>query len=166
MTNDENASGGPLETMCVVGLGGAFGDDRVGWSVIDRLRALMARRRMGHVRLEIAATPADLLGIVRAEQRLIVVDACQGLGAVGTSTRLPWPNPRIHCTRHGWGHHVTLDDTLRIARSLGNLPEQCEIWCIEGTCFEFGQPLQPAVELAAGQVAEAIWNDYRFIHDA
>jgi hydrogenase maturation protease len=106
--------------------------------------------------LEIASTPADLLGIVEKQRRLILVDACRGLGTVGSIVRLRWPSSQIDCTRHGGGHNITLDQALNIAMSLGKLPDVCELWCIEAARFEFGDSLSPAVELAAERVTAEI----------
>jgi hydrogenase maturation protease len=141
---------------CVVGLGGLFGDDAVGWCVVDRLRALVTSDQHVRIRLETASTPADLLGLVNNQQRLILVDASRGLGAVGRVARLRWPSSQIAGARHGWGHNVTLDDALHILTRLETFPGMCEIWCIEGERFELGRPLSPAVELAAAQVAAEI----------
>ena len=141
---------------CVVGLGGMFGDDRVGWCVIDRLRTLVTNRRLASIKLELASTPADLLEIVERQMHLILVDACGGLGAAGNIVRVTWPSQRIEHMRHRWGHNITLDQALNIARSMGNSPAVCELWCIEGARFEFGQPLLPEVDFAASQVAAEI----------
>ena len=141
---------------CVVGLGGAFGDDMVGWCVIKRLRASIAHEIPTGVRLELVSTPADLLGIVEMQMRLILVDACCGLGPAGSIARLTWPSPRIEHLRHAWGHNITLDQAFSIAQSLERNPAVCELWCIEGARFEFGQPLLPEVEAAVAQVTAEI----------
>jgi hydrogenase maturation protease len=145
-----------VKRACVVGIGGVFGDDRVGWWVVDRLREF--KERLAGVGLELASTPADLLGFAEKQQRLIVIDACRGLGGVGSIVRLTWPSPRIEHARHAWGHNITLDQALSIAQNMGNLPAVCELWCIEGGRFELGQPLLPEVESSAEQVAAEILN--------
>jgi hydrogenase maturation protease len=138
-----------------------FGDDGVGWRVVDWLRTHAKGEQLADISLETASSPADLLGLLEGQRRLILVDACRGLGTVGGVVRLRWPNSQIVCARHGCGHNITLDQALNVAMSLGKLPEACELWCIEGASFEFGQPLSRDVEAAAQRVAAAILHSLR-----
>jgi hydrogenase maturation protease len=140
---------------CVVGLGGDFGDDRVGWRVIERLHESLAGSAP-QIELKRLSDPAGLLGLMQGQQMLIVVDACQGLSSPGSIFSARWPDFPLARTRHQFGHHVTIDVALSLAANLGTLPATCDLWCIEGRCFEFGQPLSPEVELAADSVAAEI----------
>lgn len=130
---------------CVVGLGGDFGDDRLGWWIVDRLRAVVR----GSVRLVRAGNPVDLLGLLDGVRELIVIDACQGLGATGEVLRLTWPTAQLEKLRRPLGHNITLDTVFDLAERLGQLPDRCEIWCVEGGQFGFGQTLSPEVAVAA-----------------
>jgi hydrogenase maturation protease len=152
-----------IATTCIVGLGGLFGDDRVGWNVVERIKTLIPVGNGFPIRLTTGGSPTDLLELLGDLRRLIVIDACQGLGIPGTVLRLPWPDPAVQRTRHGCGHNLSLDQILEIAARLKTLPDVCELWCIEGSRFEFEQPLSPEVESAAARVASEIvefltWN--------
>jgi hydrogenase maturation protease len=145
-----------IASTCIVGLGGLFGDDRVGWDVVKRIKTLIPVGNGFPIRLATGRSPADLLELLGDLRRLIVIDACQGLGIPGTVLCLPWPTPAIEKTRHGCGHNLSLDQVLEIAARLKTLPDVCELWCIEGSLFEFEQPLSPEVELAVARVASEI----------
>jgi len=53
-------------------------------------------------------------------------------------------------------HHVSLAETVELARALGRLPEQTVVYGIEGGSFAVGEPLTPEVAAAAVTVANAI----------
>jgi hydrogenase maturation protease len=150
-----------ITSTCVIGLGGIFGDDHVGWSVVDRIKELLPTGDVHSIRLAIGGSPADLLGMLGNLQRLIVIDACQGLGIPGTTLRLRWPTPTVQCARHCCGHNLSLDQVLEIAACVHTLPDLCELWCIEGSRFEFEQPLSAEVEVAAARVASEVLQSLR-----
>jgi hydrogenase maturation protease len=145
-----------IASTCIVGLGGLFGDDRVGWNVVERIKSFVIADNSNSIRLTTGGSPADLLGLLGNIRRLIVIDACQGLGSPGKVLRLRWPDPRVQRTRNGCGHNLSLDQVLEIAARLKTLPDVCELWCIEGWQFEFDQPLSAEVESAAAHVASEI----------
>lgn len=143
-------------STCIVGLGGTFGDDRVGWNIVERIKTLIPVSDGLPLRLATGGSPSDLLEQLGDLRRLIVIDACQGLSIPGTVLCLIWPTPAIEKTRHGCGHNLSLGQVLEIAARLKTLPEICELWCIEGSRFEFEQPLSAEVESAAARVASQI----------
>lgn len=145
-----------LGRTCVVGLGSEFGDDRLAWYVIDGLRKVFGQPEAPQVQLLDATTPADLIGSIEGVKQLFVIDACQGLGAPGEILQLVWPTPQIAKIRHPFGHNLTLHDVLELAAKVEQLPGRCEVWCIEGRAFEFGQPLSQEVEAAAEQMVTEI----------
>ena len=139
---------------CIVGLGGQCGDDYAGWHVVESLRALLGPR--DNVRLLIAAMPTDLLQLPRECSRLVIIDACTGLGAPGQTLRQSWPAAPVVQARYGFGHNLSLSQALELAASLGQLPADCEVWCVEGRRFSFGEPLSAEVAAACERVADQI----------
>lgn len=139
--------------MCVVGLGSPFGDDRLGWWVVERLQASCEQRAAAAPRLVIASTPVAVLEAMPETSDLVIVDACQGLGSTGEIVRLRWPAKPITGLRHRIGHNLALDEVLGLAASLGQLPAVCEVWCVEGCQFQFNRPLSPEVEAAGARIA-------------
>ena len=155
MTSPAVISVAPKATLTwIVGLGGQCGDDYAGWRVIERLRELLGQRR--DVQLLVAATPADLLHISKDCTRLIIIDACTGLGAPGHALCRCWPAAEIGQTRCGVGHNVSLSQALEIAAILGQLPAGCEVWCVEGRQFALAEPLSAEVAAACERVAGQI----------
>jgi hydrogenase maturation protease len=153
-----NAETADAALTWIVGLGGQCGDDGAGWHVVGRLRELIGQR--DGVRLLDAATPVDLLPCENCS-RLILIDACQGLAAPGQTVRLRLPAAEIVPTRSGAGHQVSLSQALEMATQLGQLPADCEIWCVEGCQFEPAQPLSEVVAAACQRVAEQIADEVR-----
>jgi hydrogenase maturation protease len=86
-------------------------------------------------------------------ERLILIDACQGLTTIGQVQQLRWPARELLRSRHAFGHNLTLAQVLDIASELGTLPAHCELWCLEGAQFEFEQSLTPKVAAAADRLA-------------
>jgi hydrogenase maturation protease len=145
-------------TTCIVGLGGCFGDDGAGWRVIQRLKELLGPQGNAGVRLLTVRTPAELLGIAEGASTLVVIDACQGLASPGDVAHFRWPTLPLEPLRHGCGHNVSLVQALGIAAVMGQLPQHCEVWCIEGRQFDFSTPLSAEARHAAERVAVAILN--------
>lgn len=155
MTWQEKVEHGPT---CIAGLGGGFGDDGLGWWIVEELRKAVPRFMMSRLRLAHAVTPADLLASLEGTRELLVIDACQGVGKAGEIRKMRWPKTEIVALRHQWGHNVSLPEVLELAANLGQLPDVCEIWCIEGSRFGFGQALSAPVQASASQLVKEILN--------
>jgi hydrogenase maturation protease len=143
----------PAATL-IAGLGGACGDDRAGWHVIDLMDANLAATVRTQLRLEKLASPADLLNLLGVCDQLILIDACQGLTEAGRVVQIRWPAHGLLQTRHSFGHNLSLSQVLETAAQVGALPAHCDLWCVEGAQFEFEQPLTPCVAAAADRLAK------------
>jgi hydrogenase maturation protease len=134
----------------VVGVGNAFrGDDAAGLEV--------ARRVGGH---EFEGEPVALIDWWSGCDRLVVVDAMQSGAPAGTVRRVaahdePLPPELARPSTHLLG----VADALELARVLGRLPEQVDVWAIEGESFDAGASLSPAVAAAVEDVAAAIRDE-------
>jgi hydrogenase maturation protease len=115
----------------VVGVGSPFGDDQVGWRLVE----LLQRKPHLSARLKTIPEATQLIDELDGCRRLIVVDACHSGGAAGAVTRLRWPDPRI-AERHSQSTHgIGVCDALRLAERLGRLPFMVDIFGIEvGDC--------------------------------
>jgi hydrogenase maturation protease len=143
------------ERIWIIGLGSECGDDRAGWQVVERLRKLLAASPDPGVLLRRASSPADLLGLIEPGVRMIVIDACQGAGPPGSYVQFNWPGESVLQARAGSGHNISLAEALKLAAALGQLSSSCEIWCLEGSQFEWDKPLSPEIAQAVeGVVAE------------
>jgi hydrogenase maturation protease len=128
----------------VAGLGSPHGDDQIGWLVAQRLDELAA----GSVRVVLLSNPIDLLNVLDGTPRLIVIDACRGIGPIGACHRWLWPTEELAATRASGTHAVSLEEVLRMARQLACLPAYVSVWGIEGQSFSPSDELAP--ELAGG----------------
>jgi len=111
----------------VIGLGSPYGDDQVGWRVIELLRAIVPTQ----IDLVALDRPgAALVNWMQGVDHLVLVDAlCSGAvpGSVVSLTPedLATGSPRLS------SHDLALSDTLRLAETLGQLPTRIDIYAIE-----------------------------------
>lgn len=130
----------------VAGVGSPHGDDRVGWTVIERLAA-----RGAPAELTMLDQPLDLLDLMSlcADcERLIVVDACATGAAPGTITRLVWPDRRILLQHKHLTHSLALSDALQLADQLDRLPPLVVLYGVEIASCQRETGLSPAVQRA------------------
>lgn len=143
---------GPL----IVGLGSHHGDDRAGWLIVDRLHDEGVPkdnlRQMRH--------PAEILDVLDSARHLVICDACQGAGAVGTVHCWSWPTDRILPLRARGTHDMEIHDVLELARGLGMKPSAIEIWGVEGQSWIPGTTMRIEVSQAVEAVAAAIRSKY------
>ncbi|MBL8490624.1 MAG: hydrogenase maturation protease [Rhodocyclaceae bacterium] len=121
----------------VIGLGSPFGDDRIGWEVVDRLVESGLPEGVEAVRCENPGR--DLLPLLDGAGRAILVDALRGEGRPGEVVRCSrgdLADGPDRWSTHGFGVAAMLD----LAASLGSLPGRLEIIGIEAG------PVQPASE--------------------
>ncbi len=131
------------DSVLLVGIGSAMGDDRVGWEV-GRHVALAARPS---VRVRCAGTPLDLLDWLDGIDRLEVCDAL-ACGAPGSIRRWSWPAEELECPPLRSSHGISLPAALRLAETLGRLPRRVTIWGIAIDTAWLGETLSPGVASA------------------
>jgi hydrogenase maturation protease len=141
-----------MSSTYIIGLGSPYGDDQVGWRVIDLLRARLGTDD-GTRKLAKVSTPSNLLDLLEGGERLVLIDACQGLGPPGKTRCLGWPDSQIRQLRSAAGHLLSLHDAIKLAEAIGRSPTSCEVWCIEGVQFEVDAPMSESVIVAAEKVA-------------
>jgi len=110
----------------IAGLGSPHGDDEIGWLVVDELRRLEPGWNIARL-----ATPAELLDRLEDVNRLIVCDACQGSGPVGSFHAWRWPSPELMLAHFAGTHDLGLVAALELAQVLGRLPPEVWVWGIE-----------------------------------
>jgi hydrogenase maturation protease len=141
----------------VAGVGSPFGDDQTGW----RLIRILERRLNVSARLIRIDEAMKLLDVLDGCHKLVIVDACCGIGTLGAITRLKWPDPRI-VKRHGHSTHgVGVSDALRLAEQLGRLPSEVVIYGIEVGDCEPGREICHEVLQAVAQMEPMILAELR-----
>lgn len=140
----------------IIGLGSPFGDDQVGWRVVESLRGrlpdtidLVALDRPG----------ATLINWMQRVEHLVLIDAVCSGAEPGSLFRLrpaELPEERSHYS----SHDLALRDTLRLAESLDCRPGLVDIYAIELDRNQ-GEGLSPAAEAAVRVLSSRIVKDLR-----
>ena len=140
----------------VIGLGSPFGDDQVGWRVIELLRGdlppdieLLALDRPG----------AALIRWMQDVHWLVLVDALSSDAQPGRIVRfgphaVGNPGPGLS------SHHLDLQQTFGLARSLGCMPPRVDVYGIELGVLD-GLDLSREVAAAAHELAGRLRGDLR-----
>ena len=151
-------------TAAVVCVGNRLrGDDAVGLEVARRLRGTLPE---GVQITEREGEPTTLIDAWEGADALWVVDAVSSGSGAGTVHRLdagaqPLPPDPFRASTH----HVSLAETVELARVLGRLPTRTIVFGIEAASFAIGAPLTPAVAVAAVGVADAVRDEVRLWRD-
>lgn len=140
----------------IVGIGSPHGDDQIGWMVADNLAQRIASFGNRYITSRRARSPAQILDWLDGTRRLVVIDACVGLGTPGQVFHSRWPTIAFERLRCGGSHDFSLWQTLSIAVQLNELPPLIDVWCVEGRQFESGQPLSAGVSVAIVSTADMI----------
>jgi hydrogenase maturation protease len=109
----------------------------------------------------------SLLDAITGASAVILIDAVCSGARPGTIVRFsandqPLPPNRTGRSTHAFG----VAEAIELARSLGQLPESCTVYGIEGACFDRGVGLTPAVEKAARHLVRRIVRQMRGEHAA
>jgi hydrogenase maturation protease len=141
----------------VAGFGSPHGDDQAGW----RLAGMLKRRTGLPARVIAVHEATQLLEALEDCRRLIIVDACQSGGPVGSITQLRWPDARIAERHHHSTHGVGICGSLQLACRLGRMPPQVDVFGIEVEDCSPGRDICPAVMEAVVRLESRIVNELR-----
>ncbi|MCC6803364.1 MAG: hydrogenase maturation protease [Anaerolineae bacterium] len=146
--------------MRCIGIGNLYRrDDGAGLYVAQRLR-LEALPNLSVAEHDGEGT--SLLDALSGADDVILIDALNSGAPPGTVVRFcvqdtPLPTGQFGRSTHAFG----VAEAVELARSLGQLPQRCTVYGIEGACFEWGMGLTPAVEKAARRLADEIARQLR-----
>lgn len=137
----------------IVGIGSPHGDDQAGWLVAERIAAAG-----GHDRVTVRQTgsPAELLNWLEGIEKLVICDACRGLGRVGELRRWTWPAHELAEATWSGTHDMSLPAVLQLAERLGCLPRHVCIWSVEGIAENPLATMSPEVAAALPRMAEEV----------
>ena len=101
--------------------------------------------------------PTSLIDTWEDAERLWLVDAVSSNAPPGTVHRLDLTSSELPASfRRRSTHHVSLAETVELARAIGRLPRLTVFFGIEGASFETGESLSPEVEAAVEHTAQVI----------
>lgn len=165
----------PLPTL-VVGIGSPHGDDQAGWEVITQL----SDRFLGEFTFRKASVPHDILDWLHSELNLHIVDASldsepgvrrhairqQPDPSVQINQLQPWSADFAEMAfpdvRSSSSHQLDLLSVLKLASTLGKLPNQFLLWTvsIELSCKNDGMGTGTAsrVSECARRIANELQN--------
>ncbi len=144
----------PPPRLVLIGIGNRDrGDDAVGPVVCD----LMIERSLpGLDTIVLEGSVLDLPIRWSADDRVVIVDAAAPAGEPGSITRIDGLATRLVAPGAVSTHAIDVGAAIELARALDRLPIELTIIGVEGETFEFGAPLTPAVQRAAGRVVASV----------
>lgn len=145
----------------VFGIGSPFGDDQVGWKVIELLKQQLFIRQLSSdfLQLECCDRPGiRLIEMMRNANSVFLIDAMKSGAAPGTLKR--YQNAEIDSS-HGYlsTHGIGITETLQLGRALNDLPKQIILYGIEIGEITSETNLSVAVEQAAINLAPCLANE-------
>jgi hydrogenase maturation protease len=144
----------------ILGIGSPSGDDQAGWLVVDALLAEGVQAGEGITIEKLDRPGATLITRLENASRVILIDAIQGGGPAGCIRHFgqnDWPGYGGGLSSHGFG----VLDALALARELGRLPAQLDLYGIEIGSAVPGEVPDAAVAAAAWQLARRIAAELR-----
>jgi hydrogenase maturation protease len=145
--------------MQIIGCGDhQRGDDAAGLLVVERLQNLGIEALGAKTGVCNGETTA-VMNFLAGDADLIIIDAVVRGAAVGTIHLwhgIPPVSNRVAMSSHGMG----LGEAMRLAKTLGRLPNTLRVYGIEGKTFEIGSPVSyevhESVETLAWQIKAEI----------
>jgi len=140
----------------IAGIGSPHGDDQAGWRVAERLASECDSAQLTVCSVK---SPVALLDWLDGIRRLIICDACQGLGRIGEVRRWVWPDCELASVAWSGTHDLPLPAVLQLADRLGRLPQSVVIWSVEGAESETLTPLSAEVAAALPKLVADITKE-------
>lgn len=149
----------PTGRVVVIGVGTPYRrDDGVGPEVVRRLGAVLPTGHSVEL-VELDGEPVRLMQTWSGADEVYVVDAVRSGAPPGTLHRFA-PEDLLGApadgSQLGGGHLLGVVDAVSLAAVLGHLPAKLVVLGIEGSDFEAGVGLTPAVRAAARAVTDAL----------
>lgn len=147
-----------IQLLKVLGIGSPFGDDRVGWAVVEMLQK--KPELMPYIPEQLYLEKIDqpcisLLDSVRKTRTVILIDAIKSGSPLGTIHQ--YENPQFEdkfslFSTHGMG----INQVLQLGAILNNLPEEIFLYGIEIDQINYEEVISRSVYKAAESLAEII----------
>ncbi|MBC8288254.1 MAG: hydrogenase maturation protease [Nitrospinae bacterium] len=133
--------------MLIIGIGNLYRcDDAVGILIARKLKDIESDRIKV---LEQSGEGTSLMEAWKGYDHVWIIDAVSSGALLGSIHRLDAskesiPSKYFSCSSHNFG----VAEAIELARTLGQLPEQLQLYGVEGKNFQPGEILSPEVEQA------------------
>jgi len=119
--------------FCIIGIGSPFGDDQLGWHIVDMLQqdtrlAQLPRQQMTFIKTD--RPGARLLELMQGAEMVIMIDAMESGASPGTIKCFEGHEIEAlisPLSSHGFG----VGSALKLGQALGNLPNKVILYGIE-----------------------------------
>lgn len=138
-----------MSLIHVIGIGSPFGEDTLGWKVIDELQ--MHRHLIKWNTSDLQLIKSDrpgirLLELMQDTQHVFLVDAAKTGSPIGTIHCLK--NKEINAYEDNLStHDIGISQTLKIGEALNELPQSITLYVIEIGHHDLHYPLSASVQL-------------------
>lgn len=137
--------------VVVLGIGSPFGDDRVGWEVIERLKGEGVAAHFPEVRFETADRPGSmLLAALDGVDAAILVDAVEGGLRPGEIVSLADEAVDAEAETLLSSHGLGVGPALRLGRALGKLPPRLLFYGVQLAAAPLPETADPPLSAAVG----------------
>ena len=140
-----------MTRVVVIGSGNPDrGDDGAGVAVAERVAAA----DIPGVRVVDGGDLTTVVDACDSSEVVYVIDSCRSGAAPGTVLQLDaTASPLAESGQHS-SHGLGTAEGIELARALGRLRARVVVYAIEGSDYDLGAPLSPAVAAAVDRVAD------------
>jgi hydrogenase maturation protease len=150
-----------MSLIKVIGIGSPFGEDRIGWEVINVLKKqrVISKFESNTLTLDCCRLPQlELLDLMEGAEIVFLVDAVQSDGVVGEIYRLE--NEEIYSISYGIStHSLSIAHVLQLGQILGILPERIILYGIEVGCLSGFNISHKVLEISKNNLLEKLTKE-------
>lgn len=117
-----------MKQISILGVGSPFGDDQVGWKVVENLQAGRLNNRVILKKLD--RPHLQLVEEIKLDDTVFIIDAMKSNSQLGEIKRLSL-NDIANMNQPILSHDVGVISSLQIAAALNELPKQLTLFGIE-----------------------------------
>ena len=147
-----------LKTI-LIGIGNTFrSDDGIGIYISHKLKEHFAESKADHIDIdESSGEGAGLMSAWEGYDRVYLFDAVMGRGQPGFIHRLQASERNIPSDFFRYSSHAfSLAESVELARTLDQLPEELIVYGVEAQDFSYGENLLPIVQAAGDEIVKRV----------
>ena len=142
-----------MQQIKILGVGSPFGDDQVGWKVIDNLQKSYLNQQIILKKLD--RPHLHLLDEMEYSEIVYIVDAMKSESSIGTIKRLTIDNI-VAEKRPLSSHDFVVIHSLQLANALNQLPNQLVLFGVEIGKIDKSEKISEEVKKAISKVTNIL----------